>query len=123
MGLTQGLWFPIHHRLNRDSLPERLRALLVHLQDHPWRIGSEKSAVKIEALEALHYAAMAGPMERSRFVAMTGLGERTGRRVLAGLLDYGALSADSPCVPVAFTAPLCTLGFLFRNLWPEAETD
>ena len=86
-------------------------------------IGSEKSVVKIEALEALHYVAMAGPIERSRFVAMTGLGERTGRRVLTSLLDYGVLSAESPRGPIAFALPLASLGYLFPNLWPEADTD
>jgi Fic family protein len=91
----------MRERLSFETLRERLRALLLHLQQAPWQIGSEKSVVKIEALEALHYVAMAGPIERSRFVAMTGLGERTGRRVLASLLDYGVLSADSPTRGIA----------------------
>jgi Fic family protein len=79
----------MRERLGFETLKERLRALLSHLQQSPWQIGSEKSVVKTEALEALHYVAVAGPIERSRFVAMTGLGERTGRRVLTSLLDYG----------------------------------
>lgn len=110
-------------RLDLSSFKERLKALLLYLEDRPWQIGSERSQVKLEALEALHYVAMAGPVERSRFVAMTGLGERTGRRVLASLLDYGVLSAESPRAPVAFAVPLSSLRFLFPNLWPEAETD
>jgi hypothetical protein len=97
--------------------------LLLHLQAQPWEIGSEKSVVKIDALEALHYVAMAGPVERSRFVAMTGLGDRTGRRVLASLLDFGVLAGDSPRSPVSFGVPLSSLRFLFPNLWPEAEVD
>ena len=110
-------------RLDLSLFKERLKALLLHLEDRPWQIGSERSQVKLEALEALHYVAMAGPVERSRFVAMTGLGERTGRRVLASLLDYGVLSADSPRAPVGFAVPLSSLRFLFPNLWPEAEAD
>ncbi len=58
---------------------------------------------------------------------MTGLGERTGRRVLASLLDYGVLSAESSAEssrsPVAFTVPLKSLKYLFPNLWPEAEVE
>jgi Fic family protein len=113
----------MRERLSFETLKERLRVLLQHLQQAPWQIGSEKSVVKIEALEALHYVAMAGPIERSRFVAMTGLGERTGRRVLTSLLDYGVLSAESPRGPIAFALPLASLGYLFPNLWPEADTE
>jgi Fic family protein len=108
-------------RLDLGALRDRMRSLLIHLQDHPWQVGSEKSAVKLEALEALHYVAVAGPVERSRFVAMTGLGERTGRRVLASLIDYGVLTAETSRAPVAFAVPLSSLRFLFPNLWPEAE--
>jgi hypothetical protein len=66
---------------------------------------------------------MSGPIERARFVEMTGLGERTGRRVLASLLDCGVLSAESPRAPVTLGVPLFSLRFLFPNLWPEVETD
>lgn len=113
----------MRERLKFETLKERLRVLLLHLQQAPWQIGSEKSVVKIEALEALHYVAVAGPIERSRFVAMAGLGERAGRRILATLLDYGLLSAESPRAPIAFALPLASLGYLFPNLWPEAETE
>lgn len=113
----------MRERLGFEALKDRVRALLLHLQQAPWQVGSEKSVIKIEALEALHYVAMVGPIERSRFVAMTGLGERTGRRVLTSLLDYGVLSAESPRGPIAFALPLASLGYLFPNLWPEADTE
>jgi hypothetical protein len=113
----------MRERLGLETLKERLRVLLQHLQQTPWQIGSEKSVVKIEALEALHYVAMVGTIERSRFVAMTGLGERTGRRVLATLLDYGVLSTGSPRGPIAFALPLASLGYVFPNLWPEAQAE
>ncbi|OGA23564.1 MAG: cell filamentation protein Fic [Betaproteobacteria bacterium RIFCSPLOWO2_02_FULL_65_24] len=113
----------MRERLDLASLRGRLKSLLLHLQQQPWAIGSEKSVVKIDALEALHYVAMAGPIERSRFVAMTGLGERTGRRVLASLLDFGVLTEESTRSPVAFGVPLDSLRFLFPNLWPEAEVN
>lgn len=113
----------MRERLRFETLKDRMRTFLLRLQQAPWQIGSEKSVIKIEALEALHYIAMAGPIERSRFVAMTGLGERTGRRVLASLLDRGVLSATSPRSPVAFALPLSSLGDLFPNLWPEADAE
>ena len=113
----------MRERLDLASLRDRLKSLLLHLQEQPWKMGSEKSVVKIDALEALHYVAMTGPVERSRFVAMTGLGERTGRRVLASLLDFGVLTGDSSRSPVTFGVPLSSLRFLFPSLWPEAESD
>jgi Fic family protein len=113
----------MRERMKLVSFKERLKDLLLHLQSHSWQVGSEKSVIKIEALEALHYVALAGPLERSRFVAMTGLGERTGRRILASLLDYGLLFANSSRDPVAFALPLSALRFLFPSLWVEAEVD
>ncbi len=113
----------MRQRLDLTSLKDRLKALLLSLQETSWQIGSEKSIVKLEALEALHYIAMTGPVERSRFIAMTGLEERTGRRVLASLLDYGVLSAESSRSPIAFAVPLKSLKHLFPNLWPEAEVE
>lgn len=113
----------MRERLDLGALKTRLQSLLRHLEERPWQLGSERSVIKSEALEALHYVAIAGRVERSRFVAMTGLGERTGRRVLASLLDYGVLAAESPRAPVRFALPLNSLRFLFPNLWPEAEVD
>jgi len=110
-------------QLDLASLKDRLKTFLNYLQENPWQLGSEKSMVKTETLEALHYTVMTGPVERARFIAMTGLGDRTGRRVLASLLDYGVLSAESTRAPVSFTVPLSSLRFLFPNLWPEAEVD
>jgi Fic family protein len=105
------------------SLKDRLRTLLLDLEGKPWQVGSEKSLIKLDALEALHYAAIAGPVERLRFIAMTGLGARTGRRVLASLIDYGLLTAETHRAPVALAVPMKSLRFLFPNLWPEVETD
>lgn len=109
--------------LNLAGLRERIGDLLNYLAAHPWQIGSEKSVVKSDALEALHYTALMGEVERARFVAMTGLPARTGRRVLASLIDAGVLRAASSRAPVAFAVPLTSLRFLFPRLWPEAESD
>jgi Fic family protein len=105
------------------ALRDRIADLLGYLAAHPWRIGSATSVVRTEAVEALHYVAVTGPLERSRFMAMTGLPSRTARRVLSALLDYGVLTAASPRAKVAFAAPLRSLRFLFPRLWPEAESD
>jgi hypothetical protein len=84
-------------------------------------MGSEKSVIKPDALEALHYAAITGPVERARFIAMLGLQHRTGRRVLSSLLDFGLLVSESSRAPVRFNLPLASLRFLFPGVWPEAD--
>ncbi|MGQ0697998.1 MAG: hypothetical protein ACT4PZ_07120 [Panacagrimonas sp.] len=109
--------------LQLRALRDRIADLLTYLAAHPWTFGVEKSVVKVEAAEALHYVAIAGPLERGRFMAMTGLPERMARRVLASLLDYGVLTAPSSRAAVSFSVPLKSLRFLFPRLWPEAEAD
>ncbi|OIO54911.1 MAG: hypothetical protein AUJ55_11395 [Proteobacteria bacterium CG1_02_64_396] len=109
--------------LDLPRFMERLRDQLLYLEANPWRVGSETSTIKIEALEPLHYLAMTGSMERGRFMTMTGLPDRTARRVLVGLIDAGLLTAATPRAPVTFAVPLKSLRFLFPRLWPEAESD
>ena len=106
-----------------EGVKERLADLLRWLAAHPWQIGSETSVAKLEALEAVHYVSLGGPLERSRFIAMTGLSQRTARRVLSTLLDFGLLISDGPRSPVRFGVPLRSLRFLFPRLWPEAEAE
>lgn len=110
-------------KMDLGHLRDRIADLLTWLGAHPWQMGSEKSVIKPDALEAVHYVAMAGPVDRARFMAMTGLPERTARRVLASLLDWGLLTAPGPRSPVSFALPLPALRFLFPRLWPEAEAD
>ena len=104
-----------------DRFRDRLADTLRHLAARPWRIGAERSVVKAEVLPALHYVALTGPIDRTRFLATTGLPARTARRVLASLLDYGLLRSDSRLGPVAFSVPLKSLRWLFPRLWPEAD--
>ena len=113
----------MRERLDFVTLKDRLKSMLLFLQAQSWNIGSEKSVVKIDALEALHYIAISGPTDRSTFIKMTGLGERTGRRVLTSLLDFGVLTATSSRSDVSFGVPTAALRYLFPNLWLEAEVD
>lgn len=113
----------MHDLVGLEGFKARLADLLRWLAAHPWRVGSETSVAKLEALEALHYVSITGPVERSRFIAMTGLAPRTGRRVLSTLLDFGLLLSDGPRSPVRFAVPLQSLRFLFPRLWPEAEAE
>jgi Fic family protein len=107
--------------LGLAQLKLRLADLLRWLEANPWPVGSESSVIKLDALEALHYLAISGPLERARFVAMTGLPQRMARRVLASLLSFGLLQEDSSRSPIRFAVPLESLRWLFPRLWPEAE--
>lgn len=106
-----------------DGLRPRLRELLVAWSNEPWSMGSERSVVKVEALEPLHYVALTGPLERGRFMAMTGLPPRMARRVLASLLHAGLLTETSSRSPVGFGVPQRALRHVFPKLWPEAEAE
>jgi hypothetical protein len=81
--------------LGLAELRSRIDDLLRFLGAHPWSVNSEQSVVKPDAAEALHYVAIAGPIERARFMAMTGLPSRTARRVLASLLHFGVLTGTT----------------------------
>lgn len=109
--------------LSLEELRPRIAELLRFLEARPWRIGSEQSVIRIEALLALHYLAITGPLERAHFMTMTGLPPRTARRVLASLLSFGVVKAATPRSPVTFGFPLRSLRFLLPRLWPEAEAD
>jgi Fic family protein len=101
--------------LRLEDMPLRLEALLTFESAHGRRYLSP------EAKDALHYTFLNGPLERRRFIALLGLPERSGRRVLAALLEYGLLTSETPKGPVCFGLPLDALRFLFPALWPEAE--
>jgi len=109
--------------LQLHRLKEGIKDLLQYLSMHPFEVNGEKSTMKTEGTEAIHYTALTGPIERSRFIAMTGLAERTGRRFLASLLHYGILTSPSNRAPVQFSIPFKSLRFLLPKLWPEAEAD
>jgi Fic family protein len=103
--------------LRLPELRARLDALLVfeNRHGHP--------ELKPEAATALHYALLAGPLERGEFLRMLGMPERSARRVLSALLDFGLLKSPSSKGRLQFSIPLRALRFLFPALWPEAEAD
>jgi Fic family protein len=107
--------------LSLDRFRERLADMLRHLETRPWQLGAEKSVIKPDVLPVLHYVAITGPMDRTRFLATMGLPRRTARRVLASLLDYGLLRSDTRLGPVSFNVPLKSLRWLFPKLWPESD--
>lgn len=56
-------------KLDLAGLRDRIADLLTWLAAHPRQMGSEKSVSKPDALEAVHYVAIAGPVDRARWQA------------------------------------------------------
>ena len=103
--------------LELDGMKRRIEALVV------FRMETERDsggAMRREATLPLHYAFTSGPMSRSEFTQMSGLGERTARSLLSYLLRAGLLVSDSKLGPVRLGLPLDALQFLFPSLYPEA---
>jgi hypothetical protein len=101
--------------LDLDDLKRRIDALIIY------RATADKD-IRREAVLPLHHVFAAGPIARGEFIQMTGLGERTGRKLLSRLIQTGILVSDSHVGPVRIGLPLDALSFLFPGLYPEAAT-
>ncbi|MCF8208812.1 MAG: Fic family protein [Rhodoferax sp.] len=75
---------------------------------------------RLQAIAPLQHVLVTGPLARGAFVQLSGLGERTGRKLLALLLQDGLLQSDTPKGPVGIGLPLDALHILLPNLYPEA---
>lgn len=73
-------------------------------------------AKKLKALEE----EIRGEFERGDAARITGLPERTARRVLNDAVTAGLLASESPKGPVSLRFPQATLEVLFPRLYPQA---
>ena len=64
-------------------------------------------------------AAMRGEFERGDAARITGLSERTARRILNDVVDSGLLASETPKEPVSLRFPVETLDVLFPQLFPD----
>ncbi|WP_108462803.1 Fic family protein [Devosia naphthalenivorans] len=92
-----------------DNLAQRLR-----------RYVERNPALKSEAARLLEEALFRGEFERGEIDRITGLPERSARRVLADLLDLGLLGSDTPKGKVSLRFPTIALEELFPRLYPQA---
>jgi Fic family protein len=91
-----------------DTLSKRLRTYV------------EKSeTLKPQAANILEVALMRGEVERGAIEMITGLPERTARRVLNDTIDAGLLASATPKAPVSLRFPEETLEVLFPRLYPQ----
>jgi Fic family protein len=103
--------------LDLNELNERIKGLVLYRG-----ASAQYADYRPEAVLPLHHVLAAGPVTRGEFVQMTGLADRTGRKVLAQLLKDGLLVSDGPKGRVGIGFPLDALHLLLPNLYPEAAT-
>ena len=75
--------------------------------------------LKPQAARLLEEALIRGEFERGHVARITGLPERTARRVFNDVLDAGLLASGTPKGPVSLRFPVEALDILFPRLFPE----
>jgi Fic family protein len=91
-----------------DTLAKRLRTYTER---------SEK--LKPESARLLEEALIRGEFERGEVPRITGLPERTARRVFNDVIAAGLLASETPKGPVSLRFPVETLDILLPRLFPE----
>ena len=76
--------------------------------------------LKPEAARLLREALVRGRIDRGEASRITGLPERTARRVLGDIVDAGLLASATPKGPVSLRFPVDALEGLFPRLCPDA---
>jgi Fic family protein len=89
-----------------DNLTNRLRALV-----------SQRDTLKPEAARLLDETLVRGEIERGEASRITGLPERSARRVLNDLVEQGMLASATPKGPVSLRFPAHSLETLFPRLY------
>lgn len=92
-----------------DGLSKRLR-----------RYVERSDRMKPQAARLLEEALIRGEFERGEIECITGLPERTARRVLTDLIDLGLLGSNTPKGRVSLRFPAHALEELFPLLYPAA---
>jgi Fic family protein len=83
------------------------------------RYVERSETLKSEANHLLQEALIRGEFERGMAARITGLPERSARRILGDLTDEGLLASATPKGPVSLRFPADTLETLFPRLYPE----
>lgn len=94
--------------LEIDALAGRLRTYV-----------ERSDTLKPDATRLLEEALIRGEFERGEAARITGLPERSARRVLTDVIDVGLLASDTPKGPVSLRFPADTLDVLFPRLFAE----
>jgi len=91
-----------------DNLAARLSEFVARTPD-----------LKPEAARLLHEALSRGEFERGEVSRISGLPERSARRLLSELVEAGVLASSTPKGPVSLRFPQSALEILFPRLYPH----
>ena len=91
-----------------DNLANRLRVFV-----------AQRERLKPEAARLLEQALVRGEIERGEAARITGLPERSARRVLNDLVKEGMLASATPKGSVSLRFPAHSLETLFPRLYPQ----
>ncbi|MEP6565233.1 MAG: Fic family protein [Mesorhizobium sp.] len=83
------------------------------------RAYAARSELKPEAGRLLEEALVRGEFERGEISRITGLPERTARRVFNDVISLGLLASETPKGPVSLRFPADAVDALFPKLFPE----
>ncbi|MCW3152797.1 Fic family protein [Achromobacter spanius] len=92
-----------------DSMKTKIHAAV--------QVETAHGRLRAEAALPIYFLFAAGPVSRGEFIQMTGLGERTGRSLLAAALKSGLVASDTPRGPVRFAFALDALPLLLPSLY------
>lgn len=81
------------------------------------------TGLKEEATWLLREALVRGEFERGEAARITGLPERTARRLLNSVIEAGLMASDTEKGPVSLRFPDQSLETLFPKLYPAAATE
>lgn len=95
-----------------DTLAKRLRAYVERSEN-----------LRPEASRLLEEALIRGEFERGEIERITGLPERTARRILSSVIEAGLLASDTEKGPVSLRFPDEALEVLFPRLYPAGATS
>lgn len=81
----------------------------------------QSEGLKNEATFLIEEAFIRGEFERGAATRLTGLPERSARRVLKSLIDIGLLESNTPKGPVSLKFPVSALEIFFPRLFPTLQ--
>jgi len=82
-------------------------------------MSESRSRLKPEAARFLEDALVRGEFERGEIARISGLPERSARRVLKDIIDAGLLVSETPKGPVSLRFPADALDVLFPKLFAQ----
>lgn len=102
--------------LDLDNLQERISGYVYLRSQH---MIADENELRKEAKYILKEVMLRGEVSRGEAKRVTGLGERTARKLLSQLEEEELISSESHRSPVRLSIPPKVVGYYFPDLYPE----